>query len=160
MWQTLLTLGRESDDFTRLAKQLLKDQRKRKFKGSQFTFTEDEALKIVELIQPTVGHTPCSEIDFNEIDPLQILEDAKIPGVLKSTAFAMLRELCGAYGRLPKSHLIEEDSETREGVPFATRGYTDLWKRDLNGRMFVVKALRFRPNDDSREATQVTTFSV
>jgi len=72
----------------------------------------------------------------------------------------MLQELCDAYGRLPKSYLIEEDFETQGGVPFATHGYTDLWKRKFNGRMFAVKALRFHPDDDRREATQVTTFSV
>jgi len=71
----------------------------------------------------------------------------------------MVRRLCGTYGRLPKSCLIEEDFET-QGVPFATRGYTDLWKWDLNGRKFAVKALRFHPDDDSRKVTQVKTFSV
>jgi len=103
---------------------------------------------------------PCSEIDFNGIDPFQILEHANIPEELKTTAFAMLQELCDQYGRLPKSYLIVGDFETQEGVPFATHGYTDLWKRDLNGRKFAVKALRFHPDDDSREATQVATFSV
>jgi len=142
----------------RLAKQLLSDKRCGRFEIRKFP--EDEALEVVELIEPTVGHAPCSELDFNEIDPLQILEHPDIPEDLKITAFAMLQELCDEYGRLPRSYLIEEDFEAQEGVPFATHGYTDLWKRDLNGGKFAIKALRFHPDDDSREATQVTTFSV
>ena len=59
-WQPLLALDRKSDNFTRLAKQLLSDQRHRKFEVSKLT--EDEALKLIELMEPTVGLTPCSAI--------------------------------------------------------------------------------------------------
>ena len=59
-WQTLLTLSRKSDDFTHLAKQLLSHQRYRKFDAS--SFPEDEALKLIELMEPAVGLTMCSEI--------------------------------------------------------------------------------------------------
>jgi len=56
--------------------------------------------------------------------------------------------------------LITEDFKTQEEIPFATRGYTDLWKRDLNGRKFAVKALRFHPDDDRSKTTKVTNFLV
>jgi len=56
-----LTLDRKSDDFTRLARQLLSDQRHRKFEVSQFT--EEEALNLIELMEPTVGLAPRSAID-------------------------------------------------------------------------------------------------
>ena len=48
----------------------------------------------------------------------------------------------------------------QEEIPFATRGYTDLWKRDLNGRKVAVKALRFAPDDDRSKTTKVTVLSV
>ena len=55
-----MTLDRKSDDFVPLARQLLDDQRRRKFEVSQFT--EEEALKLIELIEPTVGLIPCSTV--------------------------------------------------------------------------------------------------
>jgi len=95
---------------------------------------------------------------LSEIDPPQILQHANIPGDLKGTAFAMLRKLCGAFGRLPRSCLIHEDFKMQEEIPFATRGYTDLWKRDWNGRKVAVKALRFAPDDDRNKITKVIVF--
>jgi len=65
---------------------------------------------------------------------VQILQHPDIPGDLKSTAFTMLRRLCGTFGRLPRSCLINEDLKTHEEIPFATRGYTNLWKREWKGR--------------------------
>jgi hypothetical protein len=65
-WQTLLTLDRKSDDFVRLARRLLTDQRHRKSEVSQFT--EAEALKLIELVDLTVCLTPCftvREIEAN-----------------------------------------------------------------------------------------------
>lgn len=59
-WQDLLTLDRNSDAFTRLAKRLLSDQRHRKFEVSQLT--DDEALKLIELMEPAVGFTLCSAV--------------------------------------------------------------------------------------------------
>lgn len=72
----------------------------------------------------------------------------------------MLRRLCGAFGRLPRSCLINEDFKTQEEIPFATRGYTDLWKRDWNGRKVAVKALRFAPDDDRNKTTKVMVFLI
>ena len=98
--------------------------------------------------------------DSSKIDPLQILQHANIPADLKSTAFTILRRLCGTFGRLPRVCLINEDFKMQEEIPFATRGYTDLWKRDLNGRKVAVKALRFAPDDDRSKTTKVSVFSV
>ena len=72
----------------------------------------------------------------------------------------MLRRLCGTFGRLPRSCLINEDFKTQEDIPFATRGYTDLWKRVWNGRKVAVKALRFSPDDDRSKTTKVTVFFI
>ena len=96
----------------------------------------------------------------SETDSLQILHHPDITGELKSTAFTVLRRLCGAFGKLPRSCLINEDFKTKEEIPFATRGYTDLWKRDWNGRKVAVKALRFGPDDDRSKTTKVTILSV
>ena len=89
------------------------------------------------------------------IDPLQILQHADIPDDLKHTAFTMLRRLCGTIRILPNSCLIKEDFKAHEEVPFATRGYTDLWKREWKGRKVAVKALRFAPDDDRGKTTRV-----
>ena len=157
-WQTLMTLDHKSDDFTHLARRLLNDQRRGKSEVSRFT--DEEGLKLIELIEPTVCPTmrPTVREYSNAIHP-QILQHADIPGDLKSTAFTMLRRLCGTFGRLPSSCLINEDLKMQEEIPFATRGYTDLWKRAWSGRKVAVKALRFAPDDDRSKTTKVRVFS-
>ena len=97
---------------------------------------------------------------LNVIIPLQILQHPNIPGNLKSAAFTILRKLCGTFGKLPASCLIEEDFKTREEIPFATRGFTDLWKRDWDGRKVAVKVLRFAPDDDRSKTIKVTASLV
>ena len=47
------------DDFTQLAIQLLGDQVHHKFEVSGLS--EDEALKLIELMEPTVSPSPCPE---------------------------------------------------------------------------------------------------
>lgn len=151
-----MTLDPASHDFTHLARQLLDDQRQRRPEASQFT--EEEALKLIELIEPAVCLIPHSVVgvSLSEINPLQILQNPDIAPDLKSTAFTVLRRLCGTFGRLPRSCLIDQDFKMREEMPFATRGYTDLWIRDWNGQKVAVKALRFSPDDDRSKTTKVT----
>ena len=71
----------------------------------------------------------------------------------------MLRKLCGTFGRLPGSYLINEDFKMQE-TPFATRGYTDLWKQVWSGREVAIKVVRFTPDNGRSKMTKVTTSSV
>ena len=160
-WQTLLTLDRESDNFTQFAIRLLGDERNRKFEVSRLS--EAEALELIELMESTVRPSPCPEtgmVQLSEVNPSQILQHPSIPGDLKSTAFTILRRLCGTFGKLPTSCLINEDFKTHEEFPFATRGYSDLWKRDWNGRKVAVKSLRFAPDDDKDKMIKVNSLLV
>lgn len=91
-------------------------------------------------------------------NPLQILQHPEITVELKSTAFFVLRKLCGTFGGLPTSCSINEDFKTQEEMPFAARGYTDLWERNWDGRKVAVKALRFGLDDDKNETTKVTVL--
>jgi hypothetical protein len=68
--------------------------------------------------------------------------------------------LCGAFGKLPRFCLIVEDFKMQESIPFATRGYTDLWKREWNGQKVAVKALRFGPDDEIGKTMNVTVLFV
>ena len=83
-----------------------------------------------------------------------------IPGDLKSIAFTVLQRLCGKFGRLLKSCLINEDFKTQEEAPYVTHGYTNLWKREWGGRKVAVKALRFTPYENRIKTTKVTVFSI
>ena len=55
--------------------------------------------------------------------------------------------------------MINEDFKMHE-TPFATRGYTDLWKRVWSGREVAIKVVRFTPDDDGSKMIKVTTSSV
>ena len=94
------------------------------------------------------------------MDPLQILQHANIPSDLKGTAFTILQRLCSAFERLPRSFLIDKDFKIQGEIPFATRTYTNLWRRDWNGRGVAVKALRLAPGDGGSRATRVMAFLV
>lgn len=59
-WQTLLTLDQKAEDFVRLARQLLADQRHRKSEIPQFA--EAEALELIELMDLVVRLTPYSAV--------------------------------------------------------------------------------------------------
>ena len=150
-----MALDQKSDDFTHLTRRLLSDQGNHKSGIPQFT--EEQALELIELVESTVGFTPyfAARELWSRFDLLQILQHPDIHGDLKSTAFTMLRRLCGTFGRLPRSYLIDEDFKLQETMPFATRGYTDLWKLEWSGRKIAVKALRFAPDDDRSKTTRV-----
>jgi hypothetical protein len=92
---------------------------------------------------------------LSETNLLQILQHPDIANDLKSAAFTVLRRLCGTFGKLPRSCLIDHDFNTQEEIPFATRGYIDLWKKDWNGQNVAVKELRFGPDDDVGKTTKV-----
>ena len=83
-----------------------------------------------------------------------------IPADLKSIAFTLLRKLCGTFGRLPESCLINEVLKTEGEIPFAARGYANLWKRVWSGRKVAVKAFRFSSDEDRSKTTKVTVFFV
>lgn len=94
------------------------------------------------------------------VNPSQILQHPDIAGDLKSTAFSVLRRLCGTFGNLPRSCSINEDFKTQEKIPFATRGYTDLWERNWKGKKVAVKGLRFSSDDDKNKIRKVTVSVV
>jgi len=90
----------------------------------------------------------------------QILRRVDVPSDLKGTAFVILRGLCSAFGRLPRSCLTGDGLGTQEGIPFATHGYADLWKLEWGGRRVAVKTLRFTSGDDRSKMTKVSIFLV
>ena len=54
------------------------------------------------------------------------------------------------------SCLINEDFKTHDEIPLVIRGFTDLWKRDWNGKKVAVKSLRFALDNDRGKAIKVT----
>ena len=90
---------------------------------------------------------------------MQVLRDENVPGQLKSTAFGILRRLCGTFQQLPNSCLINSELKINDGIPFATRSYADLWKGDWKGEDVAVKLLRFAAGDDRTKITKVSSAS-
>ena len=92
-----------------------------------------------------------------EFNGLQVLRHENIPGHLKSTAFGVLRRLCGTFQQLPNPYLIGDELKINDGIPFATRAYADLWKGDCNGEGVAVKLLRFAAGDNRAKITKVSS---
>ena len=53
-----------------------------------------------------------------------------------------LRRLCGAFGIFPQSFILEQAFDERETAPFATGGFSDIYKATIDGRPVAIKTLR------------------
>lgn len=90
-----------------------------------------------------------------EPNDLQVLQHKGIPGHLKSTAFGVLRKLCGTFQQLPSSCFIGQELRIDDGLPFATRAYADLRKGTWKGERVAIKLLRFSADENKTEITKV-----
>ena len=50
--------------------------------------------------------------------------------------------MCGAFGVLPQSFILEKAFDERETTPFATGGFSDIYKGTIDGRPVAIKTLR------------------
>lgn len=56
--------------------------------------------------------------------------------------------------------MISGNFETNQEIPFASHGYSDIYRRDWDGGKVAVKALRFHLDDDGSERMKVTTVFI
>lgn len=90
---------------------------------------------------------------------MQVIQHDAIPNHLKSTAFGVLRRLCGTFKRLPDSCLIGEELQIDNGMPHAARAYADLRRGSLKGESVAVKLLRFSTGDNRVKITKVPSVA-
>ena len=152
-WRTLLEAEQASSEFSHLAVQILTAQRQSDLDVSQFT--KGEVTQLIELIEARVRYPSNRMCLMWDSTLQQILGHENIPNHLRSTAFGILRRLCGTFQQLPNSCLISEELKINDGIPFAIRAYADLRKGRWRGESVAVKLLRFAPGDDRAKITKV-----
>lgn len=85
--------------------------------------------------------------------PSQIIDTLPQGSEIYHRALRALRKACGIYGILPSSHLISEGltliTVGRMKRPFASGGFSDVWKARNNAdHFFAIKQLRVYMVDD------------
>ena len=53
-----------------------------------------------------------------------------------------LRKLCGIFGVLPRSFILVPTFDERETEPFATGGFSDVYKATISTRPVAIKTLK------------------
>lgn len=77
---------------------------------------------------------------------------------LEKKMFGILRKVCGSQIILPRSFILS-DNITKEGdVPFARRGFADIWEGRYNGNIVCIKAPRVSTAEDLFKIKQVYTL--
>lgn len=71
-----------------------------------------------------------------------------------------LRELCGSFGIVPSSFLVEPTFEEVEATPFAFGGSSDVYPASFEGRRVATKALRISNNGNLERARKVCSLNL
>jgi len=64
--------------------------------------------------------------------------------------------LCGIFGILPPSFVLEPTFDERETEPFATGGFSDVYKATLNRGPVVIKTLKVTTTADLGKLRRVS----
>ena len=95
--------------------------------------------------------------------PQQLIDTLESGSEIYHKSLRALRRTCGIYGLLPASHLISERLSLvitgQMKRPFASGGYSDVWKaRNDGGQIFAIKQLRSYEADNLRHLKKVPQF--
>jgi hypothetical protein len=105
----------------------------------------------------------CSYRQHINSSPHQLIDTLEHGSEIYHRSLRALRRTCGIYGLLPTSHLISEQlSLVTAGQmkrPFASGGYSDVWKaRNDGGQIFAIKQLRTYVVDNLQHVKKVPRF--
>ena len=78
----------------------------------------------------------------------------------KNRLHRALRKTCGEVGILPTSyHLDDKQVKKLNDVPFASGGYSDVWRGSYGEENVSIKAFRVYTTDNIKYLTKVLTIS-
>ena len=87
---------------------------------------------------------------------LQALEHLDGVPETKRKLHRVLRKICAEAGILPESYYLATEQIKRvDDVPFASGGYSDVWRGLYKREGVAIKAFRVYPTDNIRNLTQV-----
>jgi len=70
-----------------------------------------------------------------------------------------LRKTCADIGILPTSYRLDDNQvEKLNDVPFASGGYSDVWRGSYKGENVCIKAFRVYTTDNTKYLTKVLNF--
>jgi len=96
------------------------------------------------------------QVSWNNLQYPQALDDGDLHKRKRKKCLRYLRKLCGTFGILPSSFILELAFDERGTEPFATGGFSYVYKATINGRPVAVKTLRVPTTADPKKVHKVS----
>ena len=93
----------------------------------------------------------------------QIIDNLPTNSDLRMRCIRALRKTCGLHGVLPISHIVTFTLSQPRGRPYASGGFSDVWKltdEEHPDRVFAVKSLRVHEQDPVDKVNKVRGPSI
>jgi hypothetical protein len=127
------------------------------FQGEGTQSSPENAVKFVNALDKAcVPPPPCVHDELTPHTHLQALSYDDGGSGTKSKLCRVLRKTCAEIGILPSSYYLA-DSQIKKlnDVPFASGGYSDVWRASYRGDSVSVKAFRVYTTDNIKDLTKV-----
>ncbi|KAF9781244.1 hypothetical protein BJ322DRAFT_1111962 [Thelephora terrestris] len=98
-----------------------------------FLLSKDERKAILALAEED------AKVFIEIID--RVFRVLRLDNELREITFRVLVHLCSRIGRLPDSYLVSDKFDL-SGIPYASGGFSDVWKGSFRGKSVAVKSLK------------------
>ena len=103
--------------------------------------TSTEAEQLVEILGRVRFQFRKSPPHTRSIARHQVVSSSTVNAGMKNRCFKILRKVSPAHGILPKSYHLPQVTLT-DTIPYASGGFADIWKGQLDGHQVCIKAFR------------------
>ena len=156
-----IDLARDGSQIVRTISSMLKapdySQLISSFHGEDTHPPPETAVKFVNALDKACVSSPCLVLSCRtQIIHFQALGyDDGVPDT-KGKIHRALRKTCAEVGILPSSYYLD-DSQIKKlnDVPFASGGYSDVWRGSYKGEQVSIKAFRVYTTDNIKHLTKV-----
>lgn len=129
------------------------------FQGDATRPPPENAIKFVNALDKACFLSSNRLLSHQELPLVQALGyDDGLPET-KSKLHRALRKTCAEVGILPSSYYLDNNQMSKvNDVPFASGGYSDVWRGSYKGGDVSIKAFRVYTTDNIRQLTKVFNF--
>lgn len=159
-----IDLARDDSQIVRTISSMLKatdyPQLVSSFHGENTQHPPERALKFVNALDkawiPSPRRPARSDVELIP-HTSQALGYGSEPPETKAKLHRALRKTCGEVGILPSSYYLDENEIKKlNEVPFASGGYSDVWRASYQEENVSIKALRVYAVDNIKQLTKVS----
>jgi hypothetical protein len=112
----------------------------------------DDALTLVEILDQV---SRSMAFGAPSLIPWQAFETPNMDLDIRRKSVRILRRVCGSQTILPRSCIFSDNISKEGDIPFASGGFTDVWKGRQNHNRVCIKAFRAYTAEDLSKIKQV-----